>query len=514
MPRKRTQMETIREVIKLHAKAGMGYRPISEICKISKTSVGEYVTLFRRSGLSYEQIKDMDDPSIMDILLQKPSHEKERYEKLSSYFDYFRKELSRKGVTLELLWHEYNERHPDGYSYSRFCHHFQMWDKSQQVSMHMEHKAGEKMFIDFTGTKMEIVDKCTGEIKEVEVFISILGSSQYIYVEVVESQQKEIFLKVTEDALHFYEGVPQVIVPDCLKSAVTKSDKFEPGLNELYHDFARHYQTVIIPARPKHPKDKSLVENAVRLFYQRILARLRNRMFFSIEELNEAIWQLLEELNNRKLSKRDKSRKELFEQIEKEALQKLPIEKYQLKEFAQAKVQYNHHVYFKADKHYYSVPYEYTGKTVKICYTPYELEFYYQNRRIAFHQRDYRNYKYTTKQEHRPDSHRFKSEWNAERFISWAVKNGPNLKEFIEKLLESKEHPEQAYNACMGVLSLKKRYDKEKMEKAAVKAIYFNQISYRFLNNILKNNRLEIQKEPQQVKLPFHGNIRGKEIYK
>jgi hypothetical protein len=345
--------------------------------------------------------------------------------------------------------------------------------------------------------------------------VTILGASQLIYVEAVKSQKLEDWIWANENAWRFYGGATRGICPDNLKSAVTKACNYEPLLNETYNDLARHYNTVILPTRPAKPKDKPLVENAVRIVYQRIFAKLRNQTFFSLQELNEAIWQELEKLNNTHFQRRETSRRELFNEIEKGQLQPLPVERYEIKQYQASKVEFNHHVYLREDKHYYSVPYQYTGKKVKTIYTGRMIEIYKDNDRIALHKRNRKKYGYTTDKKHMPATHQFIDGWNTDRFINWASKKGGAIQSFIELLLESKEHPQQAFKSCMGVLKLEKKYNNQDLEKVCKKAIEYNCISYRFIDNSLKNNIHKIEDEnPVDMKLPFHENIRGKDNYK
>jgi len=515
MPRKRTNVEKIREILRLSFELKLSIRKIAEALEISKTSVGEYLAEFKRSGLSYQDIKKMEDTEVLDLFENNNKQANPMYEVLSREFPNYEKELSRVGVTLYLLWEEYKERYPEGFSYSRFCHHYRMWETKLKAGMHIEHKAGDLIYADFTGKKMHYVDRGSGEIRDAEIFITILGASQLIYAEAVKSQQLEDWIWANENAWRYYGGATRGICPDNLKSAVTKACNYEPLLNETYHDLARHYHTVILPARPYKPKDKPLVENAVRLVYQRVFAPLRNQRFFSLQELNEAIWEELEKLNNTPFQRREASRRELFNEIEKHELQPLPVERYEIKHYQVSKVEFHHHMYLKEDKHYYSVPYQYTGKKVKTIYTSRMVEIFLNHVRVALHQRDRKKYGYTTEKSHMPASHQFVKGWSTDRFTKWAASMGGSVETFIELLLESKEHPQQAFKACLGVLKLGKKYKAEDLEKVCKKAIEYNSISFRFIDNSLKNNVHKMEEEnPINLKLPFHKNIRGKDQYK
>lgn len=514
MAKKRISMEKIRKIIRLHEEMALSNRAVAKALHVSRTAVNDYIRAYKDSGLKYIDIKNINDIELIESLKPRIIKSKEKHEELSRYFEYFLKELKRQGVTIQILWEEYKEKHRGGYSYAQFCYHFAKWRKDNQVTMHIEHKAGDKMFADFTGKKLVIVDQKTGEFKEVETFVAILGASGNTYVEAIPSQNKEDWIKANEEALLYFDGVPKAIVPDCLKSGVKNGNKYEPDINPEYDDFASHYGTVILPARPYHAKDKALVENAVKLVYMRIFAPLRNRVFFSLEELNEAIWELLEKHNNTKYQRLDVSRKQLFEEIEKDELKPLPSEKYELRYFLNLKVQFNYHIYLNEDKHYYSVPWQYKGKKVKIIYTSRAVEIYHNNIRIAFHYRDRRPGGYTTKKEHMPPHHSFYAEWSPQRFLSWAEKIGPYVKVMVGKVLESRKHPEQAFRACLGILNLVKKYKSERLDMACKRALYFGSSSYKAIKNILEKGLDRVKEElPFQKHLPVHENIRGNKYF-
>lgn len=515
MARQRIEVEKIREILRLNQELRYSIRKIAEAVQISKTSVGEYLAEFKRSGLSYADITRMGDSEVVELFEKKNKSSNPLYEALAKQFPTYEKELARVGVTLYLLWEEYRIASPDGFSYSRFCHHYRMWESKRKPGMHIDHKAGDLLYVDFTGKKMHYVNSETGEIHKAEIFISILGASQLIYVEAVQSQKLEDWIWANENAWRYYGGATRGICPDNLKSAVTKACNYEPLLNQTYYDLAKYYTTVILPSRPGKPKDKSLVENAVRIVYQKIFAPLRNMTFFSLTELNEAIWVELEKLNNAKFQRRDQSRRELFNEIEKNQLQPLPAERYEMKYYQVSKVEFHHHIYLKEDKHYYSVPYQYTAKKVKTIYTSKIVEVFMDNVRIAIHPRDRKKYGYTTIKEHMPPNHQFVDGWNTDRFVKWAAQMGGSIQTFTERLLESKEHPQQAYKSCLGVLNLGKKYKTADLEQACKRAIHYNSISYRFVSNSLKNNTHKIDiDEAVDRKLPSHNNIRGKENFK
>ena len=508
-------MRKVRELLRLYIEQNISARQGAKIVGIGKTAASQYISGFKASGLKLASLEVMSDTELLTILNLKKESENNRYNALSILFPQFEKELKRTGVTLQLLWEEYCLSHANGYGYSQFCHHYNLWRKAQKVSMHVEHKNGDKMYVDFTGKKPSITNPDTGEMIECEVFISVLGSSQLSYIEATASQTKADWIAANQNALRFYGGAPAAIVPDCLKSAVTKANNYEPCINETFDDFANHYGTVILPARALHPQDKSLAENFVRNAYTQIFARLRNQIFFSIEELNEALWEQLDVFNMKNFQGRDYSRQQLFEEIEKQYLRPLPAQSYEMKSFCENTVQFNHHIYLKEDRHYYSVPHQLTGKRVKVAYTNRCVEIYFNNLRVATHQRDQHPYGYSTKPEHRPPNHRYVSEWTPERFIQWGRKVSPEVEQVITLILESRPHPEQAYKSCMGLLSLEKKHDLEHIIKACKKALQLNCTTYRFIKNTLdtKAFNLPFEEEPTLFKLPYHENIRGKEKY-
>lgn len=515
MPKRRTNMEKVREILRLCLELKYSLRDASIALGVSKTTVGEYLAEFKRTGLLYQDITSMSDTELIELFEKNNKSSNPMYENLSEDFEYIEKELKRTGVTLYLLWQEYLQRLPDGFSYSRFCHHYRMWERRQDPDMRMEHKAGDITYMDFTGKKMHIVDPETGEIQEVESFVAILGASQLTYVEFVRTQGLEDWIWVNENTIRYFGGATKGLTPDNLKSAVTKACNYEPLINETYNDFARHYGTVVLPTRPAKPKDKSLAENAVNLVYQRIFAPLRNMTFHSLRELNEAAWELLEKHNNTPFQKRATTRRQLFNEIEKSELLPLPISRYELKRYQVSRVEFNHHIYLKEDKHYYSVPYHYTGVKVKTIYTSRMVEIFKDNVRIAIHQRNRRPYWYTTIKEHMPQDHQLVDGWNPHRLVSWAEKKGGSVKKFIQLMLDQREHPQQAFKACLGVLNLGNKYDDQAMQAVCKKAIEINSISHRFIANSLKNKTYKIEEpDPIDMKLPFHENIRGKENYK
>lgn len=349
-------MNKVREIIRQKAELDLSRRQISLNLEISRPVVSQYLNNFKRSGLSWSDVKRLSDDALLEALAEGSQRGNRKYEELSSRFSYYATELKRTGVTIHLLWEEYKADRLEFYSYPQFCHHFKVWRHASQLTMHLDHKAGDKMFCDFTGKHLKITDYISGAETEVEVFVSILGASQLTYVEAVASQKKEDWISANENALLYFGGVPAAIVPDNLRSAVTKGDKYEPELNPTYHDFSQHYGTVIMAARPNKPKDKALAENAVGIVYSWIFAKLRNMTFYSLADLNTAIRKELENYNDKPMQRLKRSRRQLFNELEKDILKPLPKERYEIRQFEKnKKVAFNYHVHLRKDDHYYPV---------------------------------------------------------------------------------------------------------------------------------------------------------------
>lgn len=514
MARKRINMKKIREIIRFKETSDMSDRKIARALNISRPVVAQYIKDFNASGLTYEETKEMPDSRFLALFEKQRNKRCSKYEDISKLFPCFVTELKKTGVTLMILWNEYQKEHPDGYSYSQFCYHFQVWRNASKVTMHIEHKAGDKMFVDYAGDKLVIVDRKTGHERPVEVFVAILGASQLTYAEASFSQKSEDWIRSNERAFIYCGGVTQAIVPDNLKSGVTQSNRYEPGINLMFDDFAVHYQTVILPARVRRPQDKALVENAVNLVYQRIYAPLRNRIFYSLKELNEAIWDLLEQHNNTPFQRLKTSRRELFDNIEKQVLKPLPKERYPIKQCKELTVQFNYHVELREDRHYYSVPWQLKGKRVRVVYDDRNVAIYYDNVRAIQHKRDRSPNGYTTLHIHMPPHHRFYAQWSPERFIRWAQSIGDDVAEIIQVVLKSREHPEQAFKTCMGILNLVKEHGPDRLNKACARALGFGFYSYKRIKSILDRG-LEEEPLTESRQLPFssHENIRGSQYY-
>lgn len=515
MANKTIAMHLIRKIYRLHAR-GISKVKMSRDLRVSRNTVKKYLRFIEQSGLGPEDLGRLSDQELAELFEVGNRPPPARLETLRRFFPHVDKELRKAGVTRRLMWEEYKARHPGGYMFTQFCLYYREWKRQSEVVMRFEHKAGDKLFLDFCGKKLYVTDPQTGELQPIEVFVGVLGASQLTYVEAVPTQQKEDFIACTENALHYYGGVPACITTDNLKAAVTRSNKYEPSLNETFADFADHYNTVVIPTRSYKPRDKALVENSVRIVYQRIYAALRNEVFHSLEALNQAIRKALEEHNNKAFQRRPYSRRELFEQIERSTLKALPVDPYEMKRYAYATVFKNSHIFLNKDKHYYSVPCNYVGKKVKIIYSRTRVQIYYRYQPIAQHPRKYQPYQYSTIASHLPANHQFIQRRSAEFFLKRAAEVGEPCKAFILKVLDQAPHPEQAYKSCMGVMSLDKKVGKERLNKACRRALAFEVYTYQAVRNILEKGWDKMEQAPteqQTLVVPLHANIRGKDYY-
>lgn len=465
-------------------------------------------SIARELGLSKNTVKSYLLKEITDSSQKRP----DRLEHLYAFFPYCKEELSRKGVTRQILWGEYRQKYPVGYGYTQFCEHFSQWAHNRDASLHIEQIAGDKMYVDFTGSKLSIVDRLTGEITELEVFVSVLGFSGLTYVKACSSQQKEEFLQCVSSALDYYGGVPKVLVPDNLKSAIDKANSYEADVNRDLLDLGNHYGMAVLAARSRKPRDKAWVERMVQIVYTRIFAPLRNEVFHN--HLNEAILELLDKHNNTSFQQRKESRQELFDAQERAQMMPLPQERYELKQYLEVKVMKNCHIQLHKDRHYYSVPFPYIGKKIKIVYTLSYVSIYLEGQRIAYHLRDIKPYKYTTIKEHLPPTHQFVNQWNPEKFINWALGIHPDVHAYISQVLENKSYPEQTYRSCVGILSFDKKAGRDRLIAACQRASEFGAYNYKVIEQIINNklDRLDTTKDFRTM--PKHDNVRGADYFK
>jgi transposase len=515
MANKTLLMTKIRLILKSFTQ-GKSKVQISEQAGTSRNTVKKYIRRFLAEKMTFDAVNLMTDVEL-EVLFGggEPADKGPRYEQLQQMLPGLEKRYKQRGVTIDMLWKLYLKEHPGGYGHTQFHTHFTIYTGRAKPVMHLEHKAGDKMYIDFAGEKLSVTDKDSGEVQPVEVFIAILGCSQLTYVEAVATQRREDFIGSCENALQYFGGVPAAIVPDNLKSAVTKSSKYEPTINEAFADFAEHYGTTVLPARVYRPRDKALVEGMVKIVYSRIYVQLSTHAYFTLASLNEAIREVLEQLNNTPFKGRDYSRRQQFEEIEKEALQPLPVYRYEFKQQHIVTVMKNGHVCLAVDKHYYSVPYRFIGKKVKIQFTMDRIEIYYKYEQIAVHNRQGRKYHYTTTDEHLASAHRYLSEWTPEKFISQAKEIDEEVAAYILLVIENKQHPEQAYKSCTGILSLARKVGNERLTMACRRANSYGVYNYPIIVQILEKRLDALNEEEQHEALPMpqHQNIRGNGYY-
>jgi len=514
MANRRLSMRKIKEILRLKWKQGCSNKQIAESCNISRSTVRSYLTRAQGAGLSWPLDPQLDDAALENLLFPAQPVIPASHRKMPPMTYLFR-EMKKKSVTLQLLWYEYKQVHPDGYQYSQFCHLYRRWVKKLDVTLRQQHRAGEKAFIDYAGQTVPIIDPNTGEIQQAQIFIAALGASSYTFAEASLSQELPSWINSHVHAFEFFGGVPEILVPDNLKSGVTKPSRYEPDINPTYLDLAQHYDTTVIPARPAKPKDKAKVENAVLIVERWILAALRNYTFFSLGELNKAIAQKLSEYNNRKFQKINATRTQLFQTIDKPALKPLPKTPYEYAEWKKARVNIDYHI--AVLKHYYSVPYQLIKKQVDVRITINTVEVLFKNRRVASHVRSYVLGSFTTLTEHMPKSHQKYLEWTPSRIINWAGENGPQTKNLITNVLDSRVHPEQAYRSCLGIMRLAKHYSPERLEAACARAIIIKAYSYKSIKSILKNglDQQELLFDQHELTETIdHINIRGEKYYK
>ncbi len=512
MPAERISMRNLREILRLHFVFGLGKRPIGRSCNLSHSTVGKYLRKAKEAGLSWPLPEDLDDAALEAKLSEKNKGHKPANRPLPD-MEEVHCELRKKGVTFQLLWLEYKDRYPEGYRYTRFVALYHQWAKTLELSLRQEHRAGEKMFIDFAGKTMPVVDPSTGEVTEAQIFVAVLGASNYAYAEALPSQSLPCWIGAHIRAFQYFQGVSEILIPDNLGSGETKPCRYEPDLNPVYLNLAQHYGAAIIPARPAKPKDKAKVEVGVQIVTRWIIAALRHHTFFSIGELNEKIWELLERLNTRPFKKLKGSRKELFETLEKPYLKPLPAEWYRYIDFKRPTVNIDYHI--EVEKHFYSVPHQLRGKKVDAFLSADTVEVFHNNRRIVIHVRSFKEGGYTTLVEHMPKSHQKHLEWTPSRIISWAEKAGPATKKLVETILSTRPHPEQGFRSCLGILRLGQKYFPERLEAASQRTIRFRGYSYKSVQSILKTglDRLPLEEKKEVIPNVYHDNIRGKEYF-
>ncbi len=508
-------MRKIKEILRLHFEQKLGQRQIARSINTSQSTVHDYLARMKAAGLAWPLDPDWDEQRIEQALFPPEPSPARPPKRALPDFRQVREQLEKhRDLTIELVWEEYREQNPDGYSYSRFCKLYRGWKKQRDVVLRQDHRPGEKLFLDWAGATIPI-HQPDGTTRPAALFVSALGASSYTYAEAVADQQMANWLKVQMNALEFYGGTTQLLIPDNTRTGVTRACIYEPDLNPTYQEFAAHYQVAVMPTRPRKPRDKAKVESAVQVVQRWVVMRLRNRRFFSVAQANEAIRELLVYLNNRPFRKRkEECRASLFEKLDKPALGPLPASRYDLSQWAQARVNIDYHVAF--DGNWYSVPYLLTGEAVEVRSTPATVEIFHRGKRVASHLRSRGRNQSICQNEHRPKSHQAHLEWPPSRMIDWAAKVGRHTGQLVSRILESKPHPEMGYRACLGIIRLVTKYSPERVEHAAERALVTGAISYQSIKSILRSG-LDSQAAPLIAPpprlSPDHENLRGPQYF-
>jgi transposase len=517
MSNKTIEMFTIRQVLRLYA-TGRGTKYISQSTGVARNTVKKYLHRYVQLKVTLEQLDEMSDAQMSKAFLEKdyvPIPNK-RVTELEALLPSLASMLKKRGVTKQMVYDKYVLSCPDGFKHSAFLERLNASMRVGKGSMRMEHKAGDKMFVDFTGEKLHLVDKLSGEVTDVEVFVAILGCSQLTFVMAVPSQKKEDFIMGCEKALHFYGGVPQAIVPDNLKSAVTRASKYEAQLNDDFAAFAEHYHTFGFPTRAYKPKDKALVEGAVKIIYTTIFSKIDQRVYHHIDDMNVAILQHLKTHNDSLLTGESYSRMQQFDELEKQTLQPLNPYPFELMSVQLSTVNKYGHVLLSVDKRYYSVPYKLIGKRLKIKYSTRELSVYDDTEVVAVHDRfSGKGHKYITIQDHLASQHKYLSEWNPQKFIEMAKAIDEVVANYISKILSREMYPEQSYKSCSGVLSLAKRVGKQRLINACKRADSYSIYNYGIIDQILRSKAdyIALEDDLFNPSMPPHENIRGQDYY-
>lgn len=505
-------MRKAKEVLRLYYENRLGIRQIGRSLSISHVTVSNLLNRFKAAGLSWPLPESLDEASLEALLY--PGNKESARPRFAPEMEWVHRELRRQGVTLQLLWLEYKQDHPDGYQYSQFCELYRQWRDKLDVVMRQTHRAGEKLFIDYAGQTVPVVDRATGELRQAQVFVAVLGASSYTYAEASWSQDLPSWIAAHCRAFDFFGGVPEILVPDNPKSAVTRPCRYEPDLNPTYQEMAAHYGTVVIPARPRKPKDKAKVEAGVLLVERWILAVLRHRTFFSLFELNQAIAGLLDKLNNKPFQKLEGTRRLLFETLDKPALKPLPLTRYEFAQWKKARVNIDYHV--EVENNYYSVPYQLVRQEVEVRFTNTTVEVLHKGQRVASHARSYKKGgDYVTEPKHMPLAHQKYLEWTPSRIVQWAKTVGPNTAKLVQAILDSKPHPEQGYRSCIGIIRMGKHYSPERVEAAAERALSVGATSYRSVKSILEKglDRIPLVEPTKMEPVTHHANVRGAGYY-
>jgi len=497
-------MKKIQEIVRLRLDRKASVRQIAAACSIGRTTVSEYLARIDAAGLTWPEVGELGEDELLKALF--PPEEVPQGRPVPDWAE-VRRELSRKGVTLKLLWNEYQSAHPAGYSYSRFARLYRAWACAHDLRMVQPHKAGEKLFVDWAGQTLTIVEAKSSQAREVHVFVAAMGSSQYVFARLYESEQLRLWIEAHVEAFEFLGALPEMVVPDNLKTGVVKACRYEPELNPSYAELAGHYGVTIVPARVRRPRDKAKVENAVQQVERWALAPLRDRTFFSLAEANEALAKELAKLNDKVMKGPGVSRRQLFESEDLPAMRALPQDRYVYVDWKKAKVAPDYHI--EVEGHLYSVPFTLVGQQVDVRITLGTVEISSHGKRVAAHMKSISRRGFTTEAAHMPEHHKKQAQWTPERMVRWASAVGPQTGAFAGALLTGKLHPEHSYRRVMGVMSLERRFGPERLELACAKALALGATSYKSVKSLLEKNLEGAPIQESLLPLPSHDNVRG-----
>jgi transposase len=514
MPQEALSMRKIREVLRLRYDLGLLQQEIARSCSICQSSVHRYLERAAAAGLSWPLPEDCDDRRLNELLFPaEPTGERPPARAALDFVEIHRQLQSHKHVTLQLLWEEYRQSQSEGYRYSRFCELYRRWRRKQDVVLRQEHRAGEKMFVDWAGDTIPIYDRDGGGVQPASLFVAALGASSYTFAHATASQDLGNWIESHIQAFEFFQGTTKLIVPDNPRTGVTRACRYEPDLNPTYLEMAQFYGVAIMPARPYKARDKAKVEAAVLLAERWLIAVLRHEKFFSLADLNQAIGTLLERLNQRPFRKREGTRASLYTSLDRSALQPLPAGRYVTAHWKTVRPNIDYHV--EVDRHYYSVPHRLAGEQLEARFTTTTVEIFHRGNRVASHVRSFAAYQHSTQHEHMPKSHQAHLQWTPSRLINWGQSVGPATGQLIRNILESKPHPEIGYRACLGIQSLGKQFSHARLEAACRRALEAQAYSYQSVKSILQRG---LDRQPSltpqaERSSPEHANLRGRDYY-
>ncbi|MDZ4184162.1 MAG: IS21 family transposase [Desulfuromonadales bacterium] len=508
-------MRKLIEILRLNA-AGLSARQIARGCGIARSTVAEYLERMGAAGVRWPLPPEVQEEDLEARLFggTRPTRNRDNSRPLADWAA-INRELSKKGVTLKLLWREYHEDQPGGYRYSQFCEHYRRWVKGLEVCLRQTYRAGERMFVDYAGLTMALYDPHTGAAQEVQIFVAALGASHYLYAEATRTQRLPDWIEAHIHAFEFFGGVTELITSDNLRSGIHRACRYDPVVNPTYQDMSAHYRTAILPSRPRRPRDNAKAESGVQIAEREIIAPLRHRKFYCLSDLNRAIREQLDVINHRRFQKLDVSRFELYRDVDLPVLKPLPPTRYEYAEFLKARVNIDYHIEVRG--HYYSVPYELRGEQLDVRLSARMVEALHRGRRVAAHPRDERKGRHSTDPAHMPKAHREYLAWNPSRIINWAGKIGQHCAQAVDRILASRSHPQQGYRAALGIIRLSKDYPMQRVDAACRRALELDVCNYQSIRSILKSGKdLEMQAGQPVGQSPLrsqHQNVRGSRYY-